>query len=56
MFNEGGEIKIFENVGSNAVFYAQVLLGSQRPRLIYMTTYADMKSHDEKWVAFRNSS
>jgi hypothetical protein len=53
MFNEGGEIKIFENVGSNAVFYAQVLMGSQRPRLIYMTTYADMKSHDEKWVAFR---
>jgi hypothetical protein len=54
MFNEGGEIKIFEEAGSNAVFYAQVLMGSQRPRLIYMTTYADMKSHDEKWVAFRN--
>jgi hypothetical protein len=54
MFNEGGEIKIFEEAGSNAVFYAQVIMGSQRPRLIYMTTYADMKSHDEKWVAFRN--
>jgi hypothetical protein len=54
MFNEGGEIKIFENVGSNAVFYAQVLMGSQRPRLIYMTTYADMNSNKEKWTAFRN--
>ena len=55
MFNEGGEIGIFEKVGSNAVFYAQVLLGSQKPRLMYMTTYADMKSHDDHWVAFRNS-
>ena len=55
MFNEGGEIAIFEKVGSNAVFYAQVLFGSQKPRLMYMTTYADMKSHDEHWNAFRNS-
>jgi hypothetical protein len=54
MFNEGGEIGIFEKVGSNAVFYAQVLMGSLKPRLMYMTTYADMKSHDEKWAAFRD--
>jgi hypothetical protein len=52
MFNEGGEIQLFETVGSNAVFYGQVLLGSNKPRLIYMTTYADMKSHDEHWKAF----
>lgn len=55
MFNEGGEIGIFEKIGANAVFYAQVLLGSQKPRLMYMTTYSDMKSHDEHWLAFRNS-
>lgn len=54
MFNEGGEIKIFEQVGSNAVFYGQVLFGSQKPRLMYLTTYQDMKAHDEKWNAFRN--
>ncbi|MFN8240797.1 MAG: NIPSNAP family protein [Bacteroidales bacterium] len=54
MFNEGGEIGIFEKVGSNAVFYGQVLMGSLKPRLMYMTTYADMKSHDEHWNAFRN--
>jgi hypothetical protein len=53
MFNEGGEIGIFESVGANAVFYSKVILGSQMPRLLYMTTYADMKSHDEKWAAFR---
>lgn len=55
MFNEGGEIQIFEKVGSNAVFYGQVLFGSLKPRLIYMTTYSDMKSHDEHWKAFGGS-
>jgi len=54
MFNEGGEIGIFEAVGANAAFYAKVIMGSQMPRLIYMTTYADMKSHDDCWTAFRN--
>jgi len=53
MFNEGGEIDIFVKIGANPVFYSKVILGSQMPRLIYMTTYADMKSHDEHWVAFR---
>ena len=55
MFNEGGEIGIFEKVGSNAAFYAKVIYGSRMPRLMYMTTYADMKSHDDHWTAFRNS-
>jgi hypothetical protein len=55
MFNEGGEMKIFESVGSNAVFYGQVLVGSKMPRLMYMTTYSDMKSHDDHWKAFGGS-
>jgi hypothetical protein len=55
MFNEGGEIAIFEKIGSNPVFWGQVLFGSLKPRLMYLTTYADMKSHDEHWQAFRNS-
>ncbi len=54
MFNEGGEIGIFESIGANAVFWGQVILGSNMPRLMYMTTYSDMKSHDEHWTLFRN--
>ncbi len=54
MFNEGGEIGIFEKIGANAVFYGQVLMGSKMPRLMYMTTYANMKAHDDCWTAFRN--
>lgn len=55
MFNEGGEIKLFESIGANAVFYGEVLFGSLKPRLMYMTTYSDMKSHDDHWVTFRAS-
>lgn len=53
MFNTGGEIGIFEAIGANAAFYAKVIMGSQMPRLIYMTTYANMKTHDECWAKFR---
>jgi hypothetical protein len=55
MFNTGGEIALFEKIGSNAVFYGEVISGSLMPRLIYMTSYADMKSHDEHWKAFVDS-
>jgi len=46
MFNEGGEIDIFTRLGFNAVFYGEVLVGSAKPNLMYMTTFTDMKSRD----------
>lgn len=52
MFNEGGEMAIFEKIGSNAVFYGQVIIGSLKPRLMYMTTYENMQSQKEHWAAF----
>jgi hypothetical protein len=54
MFNEGGETAIFKNVGSNAVFYGQVISGSAMPNLMYMTSYSDMKSNEDHWKAFRD--
>lgn len=54
MFNEGGEMALFEKIGANAVFYGQVLFGSLKPRLMYMTTYSDMKSREEHWKVFVN--
>ena len=54
MFNEGGEVTIFKNIGSQPVFFAEVLSGSTMPNLMYMTTYSDMKSHDEHWDTFRS--
>jgi len=51
MFNNG-EMDIFEKLEFNAVFYGQVLAGSHMPNLMYMTTFQNMKVHDEKWAAF----
>jgi hypothetical protein len=52
MFNDGGEIKIFEKLGFNAVFYAQAIVGSQQPNLVYMTTFDNKEARDQHWAAF----
>lgn len=52
MFNEGGEIRIFKQLGFNAVFYARVIAGSTMPNLMYMTTFENKSSRDEHWKAF----
>ena len=54
MFNESGEVALFKKLEFNAVFYGEVISGSAMPNLMYMTTFKDMKSHDEHWDAFRN--
>lgn len=52
MFNAGGEVALFDKLGFNAVFYAEVLSGSQMPNLMYMTTFSDQESRDEHWKSF----
>ncbi len=54
MFNEGGETGIFKSIGANAVFYGEVISGSQMPNLIYMTSYENMKSNEDHWKLFRD--
>lgn len=55
MFNKGGEVALFKSLNFNALFYAEVISGSTMPNLMYMTTFADMTSHDARWNDFRNS-
>ncbi len=52
MFNKGGEIELFESLGANAVFYAEVLSGDRMPNLMYMTTYQNMEKRDAVWKTF----
>ena len=52
MFNEGGEIPIFQRLGFNAVFYASVLAGSHMPNLMYMTSFDNMASREQHWKTF----
>lgn len=55
MFNAGGEVALFEKLGFNAVFYAEVLSGAHMPNLMYMTTHANQETRDANWKAFVDS-
>ena len=55
MFNEGGEIRLFDRLEFNAVFYGEVISGSKMPNLMYMTTFSDQTSRDAHWDAFREA-
>lgn len=52
MFNAGGEVKLFDRLEFNAVFYGEVISGPKMPNLMYMTTFSDQASRDEHWSAF----
>jgi hypothetical protein len=52
MFNAGGEVKLFDRLAFNAVFYGEVISGSNMPNLMYMTTFKDQESRDAHWKAF----
>jgi hypothetical protein len=52
MFNEGGEIPLFERLGFNAVFYGEVLLGARQPNLVYMTSFNNREDREAHWKAF----
>jgi hypothetical protein len=55
MFNEGGEIGIFDRVGLRGVFFGQTLIGQRQPNLVYMTVHQNMAAREKTWEDFRNS-
>lgn len=55
MFNKGGEVALFEDLGFNAVFYGEVLSGATMPNLMYMTTFENQASRDAHWKSFSDS-
>jgi hypothetical protein len=56
MFNEGGEIGIFERLGFYPVFFGQALSGTQQPNLVYMTSFPNMEVRDSLWQTFVDDS
>ncbi len=54
MFNNGDEIGLFKRLGFNAVFYAEVIVGSHMPNLMYMTTFNSKEEREKHWEAFFN--
>ena len=55
MFTDGGETKIFVDLGFQPVFFGEVISGSTMPNLMYMTTFENKASQDEHWAAFRSA-
>lgn len=55
MFNAGGEVKLFDRLGFNAVFYGEVISGSKMPNLMYMTTFSNQVKRDSLWKEFSNA-
>jgi len=54
MFNEAGEVALFNQLDFKPLFFAEVISGSAMPNLMYLTTFADMPSHDAHWKSFRS--
>jgi hypothetical protein len=48
----GAEIKIFHRVGVNPIFYADTLIGPDRPNLTYMMPFASLADREKAWDAF----
>ena len=55
MFNEGGEIALFDRIGLRPVFFGQTLIGRRQPNLVYMTVHQDMAAREKTWEQFNNS-
>ncbi len=53
MFNDAGEVTLFKELDFNPVFFAEVISSAHMPHLIYMTTFDDTASQEERWNAFR---
>jgi hypothetical protein len=53
MFNQGGEIKLFERLNFNAAFFGEVIIGSHMPNLMYMTTFENLASREAHWKTFQ---
>jgi hypothetical protein len=46
------EVEIFDRIGSQPIFYGEVLSGSKMPNLMYITTYSNMESREAHWKTF----
>lgn len=52
MFNEGGEIRIFREVGMHPVFFGHAFAGTRLPNLTYMLGFENDAAMKEAWGKF----
>ena len=51
MFNDE-EIDLFYRTGLNPVFFGDMIIGPNRPTLVYMLHFRDMEERDKNWQVF----
>jgi hypothetical protein len=49
---QSGEVDIFAKAGAEQVFYADTLIGTRLPNLVYMLAFANLADRDKSWMAF----
>lgn len=52
MFDDGGELALFREVGMDPVFFGQALAGTRLPNLTYMLSFKDDDARKNAWAAF----
>jgi hypothetical protein len=52
MFDQGGELPLFREVGLNPVFFGNIVAGNRMPALMYMVGTPSLEKHGELWRAF----
>ncbi len=55
MFNDGGEIAVFNKTGLAPVFFGETIVGPQMPNLTYMLVFDNLTDRDAKWKVFGGS-
>ncbi len=54
MFDDGGELAIFERVGLNPVLFGASIAGQRLPNLVYMLAFDSREQLDVAWAKFRS--
>jgi hypothetical protein len=55
MFNAGGEIELFKELGFHPVFFGEVIAGPKMPNLMYLTTHKNQEERTLNWKNFVDS-
>ena len=52
MFDKGGEIPLFREVGMHPIFFGDVVAGTRMPALLYMIGFPSQAKRDAAWKEF----
>ena len=52
MFDQGGELPLFREVGMNPIFFGNIIAGTRMPAFIYMLGFASAEKQAEAWRTF----